>query len=85
MNVKFSEETIDRIVNQEFNCIDSDKSNFIEYKEYAASIKKKLKELEVDIDDAAIEAQMKSIDKDGDSKISREEYKAYFKILLGIQ
>jgi len=83
MNI--NEEVLNSMIIKEFDTLDTDKSGFIDFKEYLQSVKKKFKEFDLgDLEDATIEAQMKTIDKDGDSKISREEYRTYFRQLMDL-
>jgi len=71
-------EMIDIIVEEEFKKIDTDKSRFIDFNEYRASIKNSFKLLGIEMSDSAIEAHMKIIDSNNDKKITKEEYRNYF-------
>ena len=82
MDSKVTEEFLDSLVNEEFAQLDTDNNGFIDFQEYAVSVRDRLKQLEIDIDDEAIQAQMKTVDVNNDSKISKEEYKNYFRQLL---
>lgn len=82
MELNLSEELLDNLVNEEFARLDADNNGFIDYEEYAASVRERMKLLEINIDDEAILAQMKTVDLNNDSKISKEEYKNYFRQLL---
>lgn len=84
-NINFSDDMINKLVENEFKTLDTDNSGFIDFQEYKASVQKKFKEFGLgDLEDATVEAQLKSIDKDGDFKVSREEYKIYFRQLMGL-
>lgn len=84
MEFKITDELLDNIVNEEFARLDTDNSGFIDFKEYAESVRNRMKALEIEVDDEAILAQMKTFDANNDSKISKDEYRTYFKNLMSL-